>query len=598
MIKSINQFTKFSFLFYNHLGKMIFIIIILTSVTGLLDVIGITMIIPLFHVLLQENGALDSSNEIWILEYFLGADKDYALNYLFFILVSVFVLKGVVLFSSLTTNGYILSRFLSSLKKRFFENFMKIEYSYFLQKDTGYFANIANEQANFAIMSFSQYAKLISYMINILIYLTALLLIAWKLSIAALLSGILIIALFRPVSRYIATLSKERAEVNGELAQKLIQAIQAFKYLKATEGFKPIAISVSKSIDQISRLNFLSTRASSIILGLREPLLIVMLLSFVVLQMQVFEDSFGLTLASILLFYRLLNSIVGLQVSWQATMNAVGSLQLYDQSMKDFRANSENHTGNLLTQGPLDVEFDSIYYNFPGSSGFSLNKINLKVYNKSTVALVGASGSGKSSIVNMITCLLKSKEGKLYFNGLDVAVLDRKDLRSKIGYVSQEPIIFDDTIEGNISMWDENISTFDRVKRVERASRQAGIHDFVSTLPRGYNTRVGDRGSLLSGGQRQRISIARELYKLPSILILDEATNGLDLRAEQEVNQHLIDLRGQLSIILISHKLNEVERSDYVYVFDDGRIIESGVTSELLSDRGSKVYSHFIKEED
>ena len=147
-------------------------------------------------------------------------------------------------------------------------------------------------------------------------------------------------------------------------------------------------------------------------------------------------------------------------------------------------------------------------------------------------------------------------------------------------------------------MWDENISTFDRVKRVERASRQAGIHDFVSTLPRGYNTRVGDRGSLLSGGQRQRISIARELYKLPSILILDEATNGLDLRAEQEVNQHLIDLRGQLSIILISHKLNEVERSDYVYVFDDGRIIESGVTSELLSDRGSKVYSHFIKEED
>jgi len=158
---------------------------------------------------------------------------------------------------------------------------------------------------------------------------------------------------------------------------------------------------------------------------------------------------------------------------------------------------------------------------------------------------------------------------------------------NSIGYVEQETVVFDDTIANNISMeWDRSLDAQTRA-RIEQAARNSYCADFIERLPEGYNTRVGERGLKLSGGQRQRLAIARELFKQPDILILDEATSSLDSQSESYIQQSMERLRGALTIIIISHRLSTIRHVDYIYVIEQGRIIEHGTFSELSGLQGS-----------
>jgi ATP-binding cassette, subfamily B, bacterial len=209
-----------------------------------------------------------------------------------------------------------------------------------------------------------------------------------------------------------------------------------------------------------------------------------------------------------------------------------------------------------------------------------------------TVALVGPSGSGKSTFVNLALGLLQPQHGSIVLDGTDMGELDMRFVRRQVGVVTQEPILFRGTIYENIAHGRE---AFDP-EAVHEAAKRANAHAFISALPDGYHTVVGERGATLSGGQRQRIAIARTIFRRPAILVLDEATSALDAESEREVQAGIEGLLGQQTTIVIAHRLATIRRADRIFVFDGGHLAEAGSHAELLAKDG--IYARLLRIQD
>jgi subfamily B ATP-binding cassette protein MsbA len=185
---------------------------------------------------------------------------------------------------------------------------------------------------------------------------------------------------------------------------------------------------------------------------------------------------------------------------------------------------------------------------------------------------------------DVIVALLRPSKGDLFIDGISIKEIDVESWRDKIGYISQDVVIFDDTISNNIGMWNgDNLSSDEYILRVNDAAKKAGILEFVNTLKDGFDTKVGDRGVRLSGGQKQRLFIARELYRRPKILILDEATSALDSKSEKIIESSINKLSGEMTIIMIAHRLSTIKNADRIVVLDEGVVVQSGSYEELVS---------------
>ncbi|MBU3837280.1 MAG: ABC transporter ATP-binding protein/permease [Candidatus Phocaeicola faecigallinarum] len=227
-----------------------------------------------------------------------------------------------------------------------------------------------------------------------------------------------------------------------------------------------------------------------------------------------------------------------------------------------------------------DITFDNISFSYGENE--ILHEINLKIKKGETIALVGQSGSGKSTLVDLIPRFHDVQKGQVRIDGVDVKDLSVRDLRSLIGNVNQEAILFNDSFFNNITFGVENAT----MEQVIEAAKIANAHDFIMETEEGYNTNIGDRGCRLSGGQRQRISIARAILKNPPILILDEATSALDTESERLVQEALERLMKTRTTIAIAHRLSTIKNANTIYVLYEGRIVESGKHEELLQKNG------------
>ena len=208
-----------------------------------------------------------------------------------------------------------------------------------------------------------------------------------------------------------------------------------------------------------------------------------------------------------------------------------------------------------------------------------LKKVNLTIPIGKTVALVGQSGSGKSTFVDLLPRFYDVSEGEILVDGVDIRDYKITDLRGLMGNVNQDPILFNDTFFNNISFGVENAT----LEQVENAAKVANAHDFIIATPEGYESNIGDRGGKLSGGQRQRVSIARAVLKNPPILILDEATSALDTESEKLVQEALENLMKNRTSIVIAHRLSTIKNADLICVFHEGEIVERGNHDELLA---------------
>jgi len=232
------------------------------------------------------------------------------------------------------------------------------------------------------------------------------------------------------------------------------------------------------------------------------------------------------------------------------------------------------------------IKFENVTFRYPTRPDKNaLQNINLEIYPGQTVALVGRSGSGKSTFANMLLRLHEPNEGRIFIDGYDLKQLSISSLRAQIGVVPQEVFLFSGTIRENIAFGDPDA----RLEAVVGAAMLAGAHEFVSELPLGYETKIGERGQSLSGGQK-RIAIARALFKKPRILIFDEATSALDTESERAIQQNLDQILKDRTTFIIAHRLSTVRNADLIIVLDKGAIIELGTHYSLMDEKGMYYY--------
>jgi len=302
-----------------------------------------------------------------------------------------------------------------------------------------------------------------------------------------------------------------------------------------------------------------------------------------------FRDNFPIWATFFVIVYRLQPNISFLISQRMEILSLLPSISLV-YNLTNVSANVEDlYSGRNITSFNDSLSFKNVWFEYTKNTPV-LQNINITVAKGQIVAIVGPSGSGKSTIVDLIARLYEPQKGTILLDGRDIKEASLKSWRSMIGYVSQDTFLFNGTIKDNILIGNPSATNRD----VEEAARMASAHDFTVELKDGYDTVIGDRGLTLSGGQRQRIAIARIVIRNPQIFIFDEATISLDPETEAMVQKAIENISRNQTVIYVAHRLDTIKNADYIYVLHEGRIVEEGKHSDLLSQEG--LYWRLYKE--
>lgn len=374
----------------------------------------------------------------------------------------------------------------------------------------------------------------------------------------------------------------------GQLSSIIEETLGSLKIIKAFTGenfvqhkFESLNQDYNKvSIGIHRRSDLTSPVSETVVLG-------VLLLILFIGGCMVFEGKGDLTGAEFLGYFAIASQIVPpikqISIAYNNIQKALASEERIEKIL-----HAENNIVNAPNAQPLShfnsqIDFNNVSFAYKkGDEGYVLKNINLTINAGKTIALVGQSGSGKTTMADMVPRFYDTDLGEIKIDGINIKEIEIDSLRKQIGVVTQESILFNDTIENNISFGLNNV---DESKIIE-AAKIANAHNFIMEQPDGYKTNIGDRGGKLSGGQRQRISIARAILKNPPILILDEATSALDTESERLVQDALTNLMKNRTSIVIAHRLSTIINADEIVVLDKGEIVEKGNHNELLAKNG------------
>jgi ABC-type multidrug transport system fused ATPase/permease subunit len=288
-------------------------------------------------------------------------------------------------------------------------------------------------------------------------------------------------------------------------------------------------------------------------------------------------------------FYNIIEPAKALSGASYSIRKGMGALERVEEVLNAPLTIQDANNALSISEFRDKIEFRNVSFQYQNADRDALHDITLTIPCGKIVALVGASGAGKSTVADLLPRFYDVTAGQILVDGTDIRQLRLRELRSLMGIVSQEAILFNDTVRSNIAFSSSEASD----AAVEAAARAANAHDFIMALPEGYDTNIGDRGSKLSGGQRQRLTIARALLKNPPILILDEATSALDSESEQLVQAALDTLLKNRTALVIAHRLSTVQHADEIIVLDAGRIVERGTHESLM--REGKFYRKLVE---
>jgi ABC-type multidrug transport system fused ATPase/permease subunit len=575
---------KYLRIYRRYIGRRLYLVFALAVATAFTQGFGITLLLPLLRASQTGSGSPEdmgtAEQMLHDLLSWMGV-ADSMGGILVFIAV-VFVGKGALSFTREGYTGYLQAQLLRELKANLFDAYSEMEYRYYLQENTGHFINVINQQVNRFFGSFKSFVEFFTQVITTLSYFAFALAITWQFTLLAIGIGGGMLFLFKYLNAYVRELSRKRSAEASTLNKFLVQSLQSFKYIASTGQIGHIRSEVMASVGRLTGYQFRQNLAGALTGALKEPVSVLLITGIIALQVVVFEAPVAPIFVALLLFHRGMQSMLAIQSGWQGTMNSIGSVEMVVDDLEQAQTHQES-TGTR-TLGPLSdgLSFDHVHYAYNEEDGDVLRDINIEVPVNQTVALVGESGAGKSTLVDMMTLMLRPRAGTIRVDGVPHDEIDVASWREQIGYVSQETVVFDDTIANNISLWRGDIENDPALReRIIDAAERAHADHFIRDLPDGYQTVVGDRGVRLSGGQRQRLFVARELFKQPNLLLLDEATSDLDTASEQHIQDSIDALKGEVTVVIIAHRLSTVKNADRVYVLDEGRVIEAGTYEEL-----------------
>ncbi|MGZ5811847.1 MAG: ABC transporter ATP-binding protein [Xanthobacteraceae bacterium] len=467
-------------------------------------------------------------------------------------------------------------------QSQLFRAIMCAQWEFVSSKKAGELTNAIVSESERLAQSFYIGLYLISTFLGTCIYLALALMIAWPITLALIGSAVVMtLAVLRLYGKSFAV-GQSIAPLNAELQSVLSERISGIKIVKATVGEDAACARVNSIVGKLERANAVVNFLPMFVRGLFEFLAFCALAAIFVLGQEHFGVSPGNVIVVFALFMRLFPRITTVQSYLHLLNGFLHAMAAIDELQSAAEAHTERQNGGdekLSVPLPSQLALRDVAVKFGERN--VLEHIDLAMPIPGMIGIVGGSGAGKSTLVHVLLGLVSPSAGSITLGAHNLARVPLRAWRRQVGYVPQETILFHASVRENLMLPRPDATAAE----VELAAKRAHAHDFISALPRGYDTIIGDQGVLLSGGQRQRIAIARALLMDPIVLLMDEAMSALDSESEALVLSALKELRGQIGILLIAHRLATVRYADVIAVLHEGRLAECGTWDQLVTRR-------------
>jgi subfamily B ATP-binding cassette protein MsbA len=566
---------------------------------AVLDAFTLALLIPFLNILFDQPPI--SLKAGWVsdlLNATVGAlldpaDKMGSLRGVILIVVATILLKNLLVWLSSSLGAQLQEYVTRDLRNAAYRHLVKLPLGYFTRMKSGQIlSRILNDTAETRLILTQVLTHSLRNVALVISYLAFLVGISWKMTLIALVAVPILIGAMQPMLRKLRKGARRRGAVHGEMTSVVQETVGGIRLVKSfgaeayEEGrFLEASGSYANSTIKLTRLAYLAPPLTEVI----GTIMALFLLWIGAQEVLLHRTMSGADLIAFLMFVlRLLSPLKQLsQVPTTAQQSLASAERLFD--VLDAPAETQLDRGAVTAAAfEREVAFENVSFAYDGEP--VLQNVSFTAPKGSVVALVGPSGAGKTTLVDLIPRFYQPDRGRISIDGLDTREIRLDALRSLMGIVGQDTVLFNDTVRSNIAYGAPGRFS---AERIEEAATAANAHEFISELPDGYDTLLGERGTRLSGGQRQRIAIARALLHDPPILILDEATSALDTESERLVQEAIERLLEGRTVFVIAHRLSTIVHADIILVMDRGVVVERGTHTELMAKKGvyNRLYS-------
>ena len=578
----IKKYFKHFAYFYSHLRHRMLFALVISLFVGVLDGCGLAMFLPLLQMV--DGSATDASGETLGNMQFL-VDGLHAIGLkltvisVLVVIVVFFALKGIVRFAEAYYKVLLSKFFIKNLRYKNIDKLSNYNYKSFSTADVGRIQNTLSGETGKVLLAYKSYFLTVQAAVMVFVYVAMAFLANPEFALLVAGGAMMSNLVYQRIYKRTKEASSKVTRGSHKFQALLLQQIAFFKYLKATGSMRRYAKKLKKTILDIEVISKKMGWYNAILSATREPLVVAVVVGVIIIQISYFSQPLGQIILSLLFFYRSLTFLMNVQTQWNSFLNVSGSLDNMSEFMEELESAQDTSGSIKVSEFKDSLELSNISFSYAGVP--VLKDFSLTIRKNETIAFVGESGSGKTTLVNILSGLVPIDSGLFTIDGKNIGALDVHTYQERIGYITQEPVVFSDTVFNNVTFWDER--TPENVERFWRALHKASIDTFVRGLAEQENAPMGNNGILLSGGQKQRISIARELYKNIDILIMDEATSALDSETERAIQTNIDLLKGHYTILIVAHRLATIKNADRVVLLNKGKIESIGKFEDLKS---------------
>ena len=510
--------------------------------------------------------------------------------------VVISLVKGLATYGSNVIMNFVGQRSTANLQRDLFARLVRGDLAYVAQRHSGIYISVfMNDATRLRDTVSNIIIALIRHLLTVVALIAFMFTINWHLALVYTLIVIPVgIAAMRRLGRVTRSASQQGLEETGEFSTLIAETLSGLRIVKAYGQENDQIDRAGTTIDRVLEFTMRAVRARAAASPAIEALggvavaAIIFIGGYQSMQGNLTAGEFMGFITALLAVYQPLRSVANMQTVLQEGV-AAGKRVFAILDAHDLILDNDKAQTLKVSNGAL--RFDNVSFQYEGREHPALNSVSIEVKPGQSVALVGASGSGKSTLLNLVLRFFDVSQGQIEIDGQDIREVTLDSLRRATALVTQDPFLFDDTIANNIAYGSPSADG----AAIERAAKQAAAHEFITKLPQGYDTRVGESGLRLSGGQKQRIAIARAMLKNAPILLLDEATSALDTASEQKVQSALNELMKGRTSLVIAHRLSTVMHADCIHVIREGQAVESGTHGELLAQKG--VYAELYQKQ-
>lgn len=531
---------------------------------GFIETIGIGALLPLLNIVLetksdgQDGGVIQES--ITTIFQYLGIEQNFA--NLLVVIVMTITLKAVIVFSALKAVSYMAVDITSDLRAKLIKSLMSAKWTFFSALDIGKSSNAIATEADYAGQFCMIMGKAISSTFQVCVYALIAVSVDWKISVAAIFMGGVLAFSMKALIGMTRDAGSEMAKVQDSLLSRMNSSLSGVKPIKAMGEEKRYVDFLIQDTAQLQKSRKKWAFASLLLQSIHEPILVILMAAGLFWAYSVAQYPMSELFMMAFLFSRLLSQINLVQNHYQKSSVFEAAVNAILNKIHNSEHHQENTSGNTEPTFENQIEFKNVSFRYDDNSIFK--SLNQTIKANEITVIFGPSGTGKTTFLDLILRLNSATHGEIFIDGVPISTIKISQWRNMIGYVPQETYLFHDTILQNITLGNDNISK----EQVIHALKKANAWEFVNQTSEGLNFIVGERGGKLSGGQRQRLALARALVREPNVLILDEATSGLDKNNEAEIMHSLQTLKNKLSVILISHDPDILKIADHVIHLD------------------------------